>query len=98
MAHLRTYSLSLEGLNSLHVPRNVVGDGLEVPQELLSFINDSLVLEYRTVVRKVDGGRLGVELCVDPLRVAVTFTERLKSGDGLWTYKGSASVCIEHKT
>ena len=85
MAHLRTYSLGLEGLNSLHVSRNVVGDGLEVPQELLSLVNDSLVLEYRTVVRKVDGGRLGVELRVNPLRIAVTLTERLESGDGLWT-------------
>ena len=83
MAHLRTYSLGLEGLNSLHVPRNVVGDGLEVPQQLLSLIDDGLVLEYRTIVRKVHCSGLRVELRVHPLRVAVTLAECLESGDGL---------------
>ncbi len=79
----RTYSLDLEGLNSLYVTGDIVNNRFEVLQELLSFIDDSFVLEHRSVVGKVDGGGLGGVLCVQPLRVTVTLAEGLESGDGL---------------
>lgn len=60
-----------------------MSDRLEVLQELLGLIDNSLVLEHRAVVCKVDGGRLGGVLCVYPLCVAVTLAEGLESGDGL---------------
>ena len=78
-----TYSLDLEGLDSLDMRTNVVGDGLEVLQELLGLVNDSLVFENSTIVIEVDSGGLAVELSVYPLRVRVALAEGLESSDGL---------------
>lgn len=80
---IKTYSLNLEGLDSLDVRRHIVSDGLELFQKLLRLIYDSLVLQNRAVVREIDGSGLGSELCVHPLRVAVPLAEGLEGGDGL---------------
>ena len=77
-----TYRLGLERLNSLDVCANVVRHRLELLQNLLSLIDDSLVLEHRTVVCEVDGRGLRVERAGDALGVAVPLPQGLQRSDG----------------
>lgn len=69
---------------------DVVGDGLEVLQDLLGLINDSLVFQDRPIVREVDGRGLGVELGLYPLCVRVALAEGLEGGNGLCSTSSSA--------
>ncbi len=64
---------------------NIVRHRLERLQDLLSLIDDSLVLQHGAVVRKVDRGGLGGVLGVDALCFAVSFPESLEGSDGLWS-------------
>jgi hypothetical protein len=52
------YSFRLESFNGLDVVVDIVSNRLEVLQELLGLIHDSLVLENGAVVSKVNGGGL----------------------------------------
>ena len=54
-----THRLSLERLNGLDLSVHVVGDGLEVAEDLLSLVDDSLVAENGAVVVEVNGRGLG---------------------------------------
>ena len=73
-----TYGLGLESLNSLDVCANIVSDGLEVFEKLLSLINDSLVLQDGTVVSEVDGCRLSSECALNTLGIHVPLAEGLE--------------------
>lgn len=79
----KAYSFGLESVNSLDVSTRVVSHGLEVGERLLGFVDDSLVLEDRTVVLKVDSGGLRMAGRVQALGFRVTLAERLEGGDGL---------------
>lgn len=79
-----TYSLSLEGLDRLEGGADVVGGGLEVVQELLSLIDNGLVLQYRAVASEVNGGGLASEVVVNTLGIGVTLAEGLDGSDGLY--------------
>lgn len=61
----------------------VVCDRLERSDELLSLVNDSLVLENRAVVGEVDGRGLLAEGRGRALGVGVALAERLQCGNGL---------------
>jgi hypothetical protein len=76
-----TYRLSLEGLNNLDVCIGVVSHGLELLQELLSFIDDSSVLQDRTVVSNIDGSWLRRVLGVDTLSICVPLAEHLEGSN-----------------
>ena len=78
-----THGLRLKRLDRLDVRGNVVGDRLEVLNDLLGLVNDGLVLQHGAVVREVDGRRLRGILPVFALRVAVALAEGLDAGDGL---------------
>ena len=86
-----TYGLGLESLNSLDVCANIVSDGLEVFEKLLSLINDSLVLQDGTVVSEVDGCRLSSECALNTLGIHVPLAEGLEGGNGL------CSLCGQYK-
>lgn len=58
MNYSKTYSLGLESLNGLNLLIHVISDRLEVTEELLGFINDSLVFEDRSIVGEVNSGGL----------------------------------------
>mgnify|MGYP007051635911 CR=1 FL=1 len=77
------YSLGFEGLNGLEGCANVVGDGLELLQELLGLVNDSLVLQNGAVMSEVDGGGLIGVGGRHSLGVSVTLAEGLDSSNGL---------------
>ena len=79
----RTHGLGLERLNSLDLRAHVVRDGLEVAEDLLGLVDDSLVTENRTVVLEVDGRRLGSELALDALGIGVPLAERLEGRNSL---------------
>ena len=64
---------------------HVIRHRLEGRDEPLGLVNDSLVLEDRTIVRKVDSRGLGIERCVYALCISVSFAEGLESGDGFYT-------------
>src|SRR6266702_8502492 len=78
-----SHRLGLERLDGFDVCTDVVRDGLEVTQDLLRLVDDRLVLQNGTVMRQVDGRRLGVELAGDALGFRVALAERLQGGDGL---------------
>ena len=78
-----TYRLSLKRLNRLDLRSHIVGDRLEVAEDLLSLVDDSLVAENGAVVVKVNGRGLGCELGLDTLCVPVPLAERLEGRDGL---------------
>ena len=80
-----THSLSLERLNGLDLRVHVVGDGLEVLQDLLGLVDDRLVLEDGAVVRKVDCRGLRCESVARQRRIVVALPERLQSRNGLCT-------------
>lgn len=54
----RLDSLSLKGVDSLDLTRNIVSGRLEGLEVILNLVNDGLVLERLAVVREVDGLRL----------------------------------------
>ena len=62
---------------------HIVGDGLEVAEDLLGLVDNGLVAEHRAVVCEVDGRRLGRELAMDALGVGIALPERLEGRDGL---------------
>lgn len=78
-----THSLGLEGLNSLDGAADVVGHRLEVLQQLLGLVNNSLVLQHRAVMSEIDGCRLRGVLVGEPLGIGVSLSEGLNSGNGL---------------
>ena len=61
---------------------HIVGHGLEVAQNTLSLIDNSLVLKDRAVVGKVDGGGLGRVLAVNALSLSMALAESLQGCDG----------------
>lgn len=65
---------------------NIVGHRLEVLEHLLSLVNDALVLQHRTVVRKVNVGRLRLQRALDTLRVVVSLSEGVERCNRLWNY------------
>ena len=75
----------LECLNSLDVCVHVICYRLEFPEKPGSIIDNSFVLKNGTVVFEVDCGRLGRVLGVKTLGFTVSFTERLKSRDRLYS-------------
>lgn len=78
-----TYSLGLEGVNSLELSLDIVGDGLEVVKNLLGLVDNVLVLENALVVGKVDGGGLLLELGESSSGVLVPLPESRDLGDGV---------------
>ena len=78
-----THRLSLERLNGLDLRVHVVGDGLEVTEDLLGLVDDRLVAENRAVVLEVDRCRLCGELGMYPLGIHVALAEGLESSNGL---------------
>ena len=78
-----THRLGLERLNRLDLRAHIVGDGLEVAEDLLGLVDNGLVAEDRAVVCEVDGRRLGRELAMDALGVGIALPERLEGRDGL---------------
>lgn len=79
-----TNGLGLEGLNGLYVRTDIVGNGLEVLQNFLGLVNDSLVLQNGAVVGKINGGGLAGVLCVKTLSLSVALAEGLEGRNGLW--------------
>ena len=78
-----THGLALESVNRLQLSLDIVVDGLEGLEELLSLGDDVLVLEDGSVVLKVDGlGRLRVGR-VGEASVGSTLPERRQSSEGL---------------
>lgn len=77
------HSLSLESLNGLDLPADVVGLGLEGAKLLLDVVDDGLVLEDAAVVREVDGRGLLLEDGQFTARIIVALLEGLKGGGGL---------------
>lgn len=77
MAKLKqdTNSLGLESVDSLELSLNIVGDGLELGEDLLSLVDDVLVTEDLVVVSKVDVGGLLLELRELTLSIVGTLTE-----------------------
>lgn len=73
-----TNSLGLESVDGLELSLNVVGDGLELGEDLLSLVNDVLVAKNLVVVGKVDFGGLLLELGELTLSVVGALAE---SGD-----------------
>ena len=63
---------------------HIVGDGLEVAEDLLGLVDNGLVAEDRAVVCEVDGRRLGRELAMDALGVGIALPERLEGRDRLY--------------
>ena len=47
---INTNRLGLECINSLDMAANIISDGLEILQDLISLVNDGLVLEDGAVV------------------------------------------------
>ena len=78
-----TYSLGLEGLDSLDVSADIVCHGLVARQNFFCLIDNGLVLQNRAVVREVYGGRLSLKLAMYPLGVGVTLAEGLEGSDSL---------------
>ena len=59
---------------------------LEVLEDLLSLINDTLVFQDRTVVGEIDVCGLRLQLSSDALSVSMAFAEGLQRGNGFyWT-------------
>lgn len=79
----KTYRLCLESLDRLDMRAHVVRNGLEIAEDLLRLIHDSLVLKDGAVVLEVDGGRLRGVLSIDALSVRVPLAEGLESRDRL---------------
>ena len=73
-----THGLRLKRLDRLDVLANVVRHRLEVAEDFLSLVYDSLVLQDRAVVCDIDGGGLGLQLCSNTLSVCVSFAECLQ--------------------
>ena len=88
-----THRLDLEGLDRLQVRRHVVRHGLEAGEGLLRLVDDGLVLEDGTVVRKVDGGGLRGELRRDALGIRMSLAEGLQARDGLCRVKRKSGRC-----
>lgn len=78
-----THRLDLKRLDGLDVCAHVVGDRLELLQELLGLVNDGGVPQNRAVVSEVNSGGLRIELRVDALGIRVPLAEGLEGGDGL---------------
>lgn len=62
---------------------NIICLWLELLQQLLCLIDNSLVLQYRAVVGKVDGRWLGRQSPVDSLSVGIALAEGLEGSNGL---------------
>lgn len=77
-----SYSFGLESLYGLDVCACVISNRIEVLQKLLGFINNGLVLQDRTVVRKIDSCGLRRVLGLETRSVSMAFTEGLQSGNG----------------
>lgn len=73
-----THSLGLESVKGLELSAHVVGDGLEVLEDLLGLGNDVLVLEHLAVVGKVDVGALLLERGEGAASILVTLAESLE--------------------
>ena len=78
-----TDRLLLELINGLDVRRDVVCLGLVVLEQFFRLVDNRLVLQHRTVVRKIDSGWLRRQRAVDSLGVSMALAECLKSCDGL---------------
>jgi len=61
----------------------IVGNRLEILQELLGLIDDVLIFKDRAVVGKVDSGRLRGQLAMNSLSVGMSLAECLESCDSL---------------
>lgn len=77
------YRLRLEGFNRLHVRADIVCHRLEGLQDLLSLIDDVLVLENSAVVCEVEFGGLRFQRGGNTLGVAVTLPKSLERGNSL---------------
>jgi hypothetical protein len=75
--------LGLECLNRLNLPIHVVCLWLETIEALLDLVDDSSVLEDRSIVAEVDGLRLFREDGDLAARIIVALLERLKSGGSI---------------
>lgn len=73
-----THRLALECLDCLHMLAHVVSHWLEVTQDTLSLVDNSLVLKNGAVVGKVNGRRLGRVLAVNALSLSMALAESLK--------------------
>ena len=71
------YSFGFECLNSLDLNIRVALNRFEVLEKLLSLINNSLILENRTVLGEIDSGRLGGILAMQALGIAMALPEGL---------------------
>lgn len=87
-----THRLGLERLNSLDVCVHIIGDGLEVAENLLSLVHNGRVAEDGAVMLEVHGCGLGSELRTDALGVAVPLAEGLQGRDSLCIPGTIASV------
>jgi len=58
------YSFDFKCLNSLDLSIRVTLNRFEVLEKFLSLINNSLILENRTVLSEIDSGRLGSVLAM----------------------------------
>jgi hypothetical protein len=83
-----THRLALKRLDRLDMLIHIVRHGLELAQDALGLVNDSLVLEHRAVVRDVYVGRLRRVLGLDALGLGMAFTEGLEGCDGLCKWLG----------
>jgi hypothetical protein len=78
-----TYSLGLEFINGLDLHANIIRLRLELLEQFLCIIDDTLVFQYRTIVCKVDRGGLRSESSVDSLSVAMPLSEGLERRNSL---------------
>ena len=78
-----TNSLGFESIDGLELSLNIVGDGLELGEDLLSLGDDVLVAKDLAVVGKVDVGVLLLELGELTLGVVGTLTESRDLSEGV---------------
>jgi hypothetical protein len=78
-----TYSLGLEFINGLDLVASIICLWLELLEQLLCIIDDNLIFQYRTIVRKVDRSGLRGKSSVDSLSVAMPLAECLERRNGL---------------
>lgn len=77
------YRLNLEGLDSLDLPVDIVGGGLEGLESLLNLVDDGLVLQGGAVLGEVDLGGLLLEELELAASIFVSLLKGLEGGHRL---------------
>lgn len=80
---IATNRLRLESFNGLNMSVDIISHRLKILQELLSLVDNSLVLEGGTVVGEVDGGGLGGLGSINPDSVGMALAESLEGRHSL---------------